>query len=806
MTGLILIQSFSFSDLDMNRGPAAASDWTQTDFDHATAAVSLSEFQNSKPTVGRSYFDMIFSKKDATGIRYEIPFPFNKIIAKLEDYNGQKVNLSDSSGPKVVIFPMGRSLQRNAAVAGLNQAFSFDPYFRFPRVVVGIDEEPKYENSVLLNLKNKFYIGFNERAEILEVISYNEESGRFEYQLVNDYAPGKTPKPSYANRSLCLSCHQNQTPIFSRGPWSESNANPQMSDELKKKLDASFGLVTCGVNNDQSYCYKDGKLPQYFGAPIKIDQSISYKFDTSTDEANLIHAYQKGWKELCVDNACRLSLLEAILLYRFSSFEGLIPDTGMKTMISQIDQNWKAKYPGGLSIASPNVPNRDPMKDIATSSTVSASSLSTVKTLDQQTVQQLITQGRIPTEFEPLLPRRPLDIWKDSGFDSHQTNRLLKGLANEFTLTDIKMFDQWLAKNKTVDQVIAEVTSQCQVDSVGADIAFTCAGKGPESFSFDAYIPSKSIGQVSQLTIATAKLNCDPAATQMDQNRYTGKSCPQFTDLNVTYAKTNPTTATLLFQRPGGLNLRTLHGFYAAEAVVDLATKQAKLKIYNQSQFIKSILAKTQNDLFKTETFSRFQIMTALMKFAQVQGMRVQNGDMAGLEMKVAGDVSVNELTGAMSGVDIMKNTCAKCHQNNEGVPPNFMGLPILKTTDYEQCRRIEQCAPRLIYRLKMRNCNQEDFQKKKNPMPPDFFLQNIHMPKDIWMKGYASKVLAYLMSLVSEADVAKVLASHGLAANDAMIAAQDILRNECPNSNSVIYDQLPKCEFNELSNLTRCH
>ncbi|MBC7467114.1 MAG: hypothetical protein H7256_14085 [Bdellovibrio sp.] len=801
-----MIQSFGFLDRDLNRAPAAASDWTQVDFDHATAAVSLSEFQNSKPTVGRSYFDMIFSKKDASGMTYDIPYPFNKIIAKLEDYNGQKVSLSDSSGPKVVIFPMGRSLQRNAAVAGLNQAFSFDPYFRFPRVVVGIDEEPKYDNAVLLNLKNKFYIGFNERAEILEVISYNEESGRFEYQLVHDYASGKAPKASYANRSLCLSCHQNQTPIFSRGPWSESNANPQMSDELKKKLDASFGLITCGPNNDQSYCYKDGKFPQYFGAPIKIDQSISYKFDTSTDEANLTHAYQKGWKELCSDPACRLSLLEAILLYRFSSFDGIIPDTGMKMMLLQIDQNWKAKYPGGLSIASPNIPNRDPMKDIATPSTVSAGSLSTVKSLDQQTVQQLLTQSRIPTEFEPLLPRKPLDIWKDSGFDSHQTNRLLKGLANEFTLTDIKMFDQWLAKNKSPDQVIAEVTSQCQIDQVGKDVALTCAGPATDGFSFDAYIPNSTMGQVSQLSITTSKLNCDPVATQMDQNRYSGKSCPQFTDLNVTFTKINPNTAVLVFHRPGGLNLRTLHGFYIAEATVDLTTKQARLKIYNQSQVIKSVLSQTQKELFKTETFSRFQIMTTLMKFAQVQGMRLQNGDMTGLEMRVEGDVSVNDLTSSMSGFDIMKNTCAKCHQNNEGVPPNFMGLPIVKTTDYDQCRRIEQCAPRLIYRLKMRNCNQTDFQKKKNPMPPDFFLQNIHMPKDIWMKGYAAKVLTYLMSLISEADVAKVLTSHGMAANDAMVAAQDILRSECPNSNSVIYDQLPKCEFNEFKNLTRCH
>lgn len=805
VTGFVWIQSVSFSD----RGPAAASDWVQADFDKATPAVSLSEFQNAKPTAGRSYFDMIFSKKGDSTLQYDVPYPFNKIIAKLEDYNGQKVNLSDSTGPKIVIFPMGRSLQRNAAVVGLNQPFSFDPYFRYPRIVMGIDEEPKYENSLLLNLKNKFYIGFNERAEILEVISYNDESGRFEYQLVNDYAPGKIPKVSYANRSLCLSCHQNQTPIYSRAPWSESSANLQVSDLLKKRMDSAFGLVTCGPNGDQSYCYKNGTDPHYFGAPIKIDQSISYKFDSSTGEANLTHANQKVWKELCADTICRRAILKAILLYRFSGLEGLIPDASIRAAYSQIDQNWRAKYPGGLWIASPNVPNRDPLKDIVTTSSVNAGDLSNVKSLNQQSVQQLLSLSKIPTEFEPLLPRRPLDIWKDIGLDSHQTIRVLKSLANEFTQTDIRMFDQWLLKNRSVNQVITEVTSRCQIDQAGNDLALTCTGAGPENFSFDAYISgtdgAKGIGQVSQISIVSQLLNCDPTAGQMDQNRFSGKSCPQFKDLNVSYLKTAPTAATLFLQQPGGLGLRTLSGFYAAEVNINLTTKEARLKIYDQSAAIDSVLQTNQAELFKTETFSRFQIMKAFMAFANMQGARMQNSDMSGLEMKVDGDISVVDLKSSMTGFEVMKNVCAKCHQNNEGVPPNFMGLPIVKPTDYEQCRRIEQCAPRLIYRLKMRNCDQADFQKKKNPMPPEFFLRNIHMTKETWMPTYASKVITYLSTLVSEPELAKNLSQHGLSSADAQTAAHDILRNECPNSNSVIYDQLPKCEFNQLSPLTRC-
>lgn len=243
---------------------------------------------------------------------------------------------------------------------------------------------------------------------------------------------------------------------------------------------------------------------------------------------------------------------------------------------------------------------------------------------------------------------------------------------------------------------------------------------------------------------------------------------------------------------------------------VNLATKQAVLKVYNQSNAIKEIIANNKDELFKTSTFSRFQIMKTIMTAQQMMPVpRMQNWDMSGLGMQVDGEVLAETLNPNMDGPAVMRNVCAACHKNNEGVPPNFMGLPLL-ATPYDQCRRIEICAPRLIYRLKMRNCAQADLNLKKNPMPPEFAISKIFndlkLPKDTWMKIYNSKILTFLYTLVSEAELAKSLTTHGLSAADAMTAAQDIIRNDCPKSNSVIYDQLPRCDFSQLSSLTRCH
>src|SRR3546814_8027640 len=84
-------------------------------------------------------------------------------------------------------------------------------------------------------LKDRLYIGYQEQSALLEVISYNEAAGRFEFQLVHDYRAGATPRVSYARRELCAACPQNLAPIFSRPLWAETNANPRIAARLRSE-------------------------------------------------------------------------------------------------------------------------------------------------------------------------------------------------------------------------------------------------------------------------------------------------------------------------------------------------------------------------------------------------------------------------------------------------------------------------------------------------------------------------------------------------------------------------------------------
>src|SRR5512145_2757273 len=114
------------------------------------------------PQAGRSLFDHVFA---ADG-RHDLPFPFARLVRKLEAQVG--ADALGRPGVKRVLIPLGRSLQRTAGA---------EDFFRFPRAVVAVDGEPRSAEEPLL--KDRLYIGYQESAAVLEVISYNEALGRF---------------------------------------------------------------------------------------------------------------------------------------------------------------------------------------------------------------------------------------------------------------------------------------------------------------------------------------------------------------------------------------------------------------------------------------------------------------------------------------------------------------------------------------------------------------------------------------------------------------------------------------------------
>ena len=202
------------------------------------------------PPLGRSLFDFAVIQRAGDNPAYDIPFPFEALVRRVEERAGCPGR--NGSCIQQVLIPLGRSLQRVAAAPD---------FFAFPRVVIAVDGEGP---SGML-LKDRLYLGYQERSNLIEVISYNEAAGRFEFQVVKDYRSGGSPRVVYASRNVCTACHQNLAPLFSRQQWDETNANPAVAELLSHARGSFYGFTsTPGYRNSRCDRWRDSSRQHAF--------------------------------------------------------------------------------------------------------------------------------------------------------------------------------------------------------------------------------------------------------------------------------------------------------------------------------------------------------------------------------------------------------------------------------------------------------------------------------------------------------------------------------------------------------------
>ena len=346
------------------------------------------------PPVGRSLFDFLTSHRtDAGAAVQQVPFPFTALIAQLE----RELDRSGDAPLQRVLIPLGRSLQRNAA----NPDF-----FAFPRAVVAVDGPPAAAPGASgMLLQDRLYIGYQERAATLEVISYNEAAGRFEFQIVRDYRAGGRAEVFYADRPTCVACHQNQAPIFAKPLWDETNANPAIAATL-----ASLGA-------------------EFYGIPVRGGVDVPDAFDAATDRANELAALQRIWQEGCAlpgppaaAAACRASALRAVLRYRLSGNRDAPQGLG-----ASFAEHWARLWPGGLALPDGDLPNR----------IVLSAPLDARAPLGAAAALRLASVGR---RFEPFEPRAPREIWR---WPEHEA-KLVAGWSRFLAASDVQRLDALL--------------------------------------------------------------------------------------------------------------------------------------------------------------------------------------------------------------------------------------------------------------------------------------------------------------------------------------------------------------------------
>lgn len=353
------------------------------------------------PPAGQSLFDELFATEDGHGV----PYPFERLLDVLN------ARIAPATA-RTALIPIGRSLQRYAA---------HPDYFRSPRLVVAIDADGAASGEALL--KDRLFLGYQPAAEAIEIISYNEMAGRFEFQEIVGYGMRPRVDVRYASREACVPCHQGQAPIFSRPLWSESNANPGIAIEL-----AGLGGL-------------------FHGAAVRQGVDRLDDFDRSTDRANRIAVINRLWDEGCGDGRagadCRAALLGAAFRYRLSGARAEWQPPAATAQAEPLQERITTLWPGGLGTPSPDLPNRDPLIELA-----SAGSPEKILETDGST--------------DPETPRAVLLQWAAAPQAAATFASLAREIATTFAASDIAWLDRRLVGSGGGPEAVHHATCRLQ--------------------------------------------------------------------------------------------------------------------------------------------------------------------------------------------------------------------------------------------------------------------------------------------------------------------------------------------------------
>lgn len=685
----------------------------------ASWVVDFSQPGSDFPPRGRSLFDQIFSEpKEDGGYAYHIPFPFSalrdRLLAQLRP---------DAAGApplKEVLIPLGRSLQRTAAAP---------EFFRFPRVVLAVDGEaapPPGQSGH--HLKDRLYLGYIEQPGILEVISYNEEAGRFEFQIVKDYRAGGAPEVVYARRAVCIACHQNTTPIFSRPLWGETNSDPGIAQLLQ------------------------AEQRDYYGIPTALGIDIPAAIDAATDRANLIPLVVKLWDAGCghsgtsaIARRCRGTALGFALQFRLTG--SLAFTTGANTnwqwLNSALTTAAMSNWPGGLLISSPDIPNRLPVVT-ETPAAVSGARIPGHGDGQNPGNNRLLQQMHIPALQEPLQPRPPLEK-VDAPEVAH---RLVTGLASFLAEIDLEQLDQSLFQLGLQQGKSDSYTSQCRFSPRKRDdgsyrISLRCApdadtDQGGFALRGRLYLINGTItrGVIDQLTLpgeGAPSTGLEVSSARMQENpgglREIRLSLARGTqharlssgnaiaEIRISWPWDATAGISAPFPQLTGIPaaLNVLQDFVLLEqALRDLSTSaDAKDDLLSGQPFRRRLLLRT--------LFPRLGIQLAdcCAEDQEYPPIRVDDAD----RLTATGKVEPTAIQGPERG---FYRFCSRCHLTRERFPPNFL----FGDTAQVQAN-LEHCAERLYVRLGMWSLPPGE--RLKTPMPPVHALSMLQLDEAGW-------------------------------------------------------------------------
>lgn len=369
----------------------------------------------------REFADSVFVRAMNIQNGGRVPYPFSKLL--------DSFNMGLTEDGQILAVPNGRSLVKNLA-SDLN-----------PRLIVNVQSnsplDPVSRNSESrLRVSDGLYLGFVPGSSSIEVISYNRATRRYDFLLVEDYAPGKSPRV-VSEPSKCISCHQNGGPIFPNFPWREfGNVNevrPQGVDEGKFFERSVFRKIR-SANPGRTQI--DGISLDLLARNQDPGFATLGSFDGSVRRANARIISAQVCDLLCSnrDTACKLKVLSGV-------FKG-------GQVADEFDLSKIESSVAELSVISSRIPDRNPETGNG------------LRFESRQLVGTSVVDGAesLAANFDPVFSETNIELKnerevEDPGFADPSTPRPLDG--------ELVLLRGQLKKAKTSQEKFSLVARQC---------------------------------------------------------------------------------------------------------------------------------------------------------------------------------------------------------------------------------------------------------------------------------------------------------------------------------------------------------
>ena len=624
------------------------------------------------PTIGRSLFDRLFVKHSGDSHEYHIPFPFSQLLAFIDE----SISLGPDGGIHKTMIPLGRSLQKNAAAPD---------FFKYPRIVVSIGGEPRSDELTAgLHLKDMLFLGYQEKANSVEIISYNDQAARFEFQVINNYGPGMEPEVSYANRQLCMSCHQNAGPIFADRPWNETDANLVLAEKIELAIPG----------------FKFKKVRER-------RRETAWQIFRSSYLANYYSAYQFIWQQGCGKSAavsqnesvrCRAALLKSIVknLITGSGYNDTDSTEYLKAYFEIVSRNWKQEWPDGLLVANATIPDVNPAAD------------------------------KFDPASDPLHARPPQAVW------AKPNHVVLDGaipwLGKFLTIDDIRRIDErliTLSKNIPVRQSL--YNGDCEFSGNAMDkghIEFSCKAVSnpglsmfgilwpePETDSFRGNIRWLSTGDFPDLRLMQIRTVGQDAENRAhtfslkafgsNMNHVRNQQGHRLDKVEIRFDTETTGKATLIVSQD-------FDPLFAA--IDDMSDKN----IRGEGVSLSGV------------PFQRQAIVSELNRSLGITPLEWCCDSIEEFpEMKIP---ELATISGETEYHHISKH-CATCHSSDTDVPPGFLFGSTERIRE-----QLAKCAPRMYYRASL--WAQAGAGPTVSPMPPVHHINAVGLDENEWMSS----------------------------------------------------------------------